>query len=133
MSTKPLDTFILNSVSLLEANPSESLVSINYKNGDGHSKVHFKTHNPHLGTTFKYSTCKLKDVSRLLSALGPRGVSVTSGKIEKQRNKKKVKDVRGMSTLLVNAVVPEAVEEVSQTGASTSSKKNKKKNKNKRR
>ncbi|SCW04547.1 LAFE_0H15940g1_1 [Lachancea fermentati] len=132
MSIKPLDSFITNSISLLEANPSQTLVSISYRNKDGQSLASFKAHNSHLGTTYKFRTSKSKDVSRLLSALGPRGVSITNGRIEKKKRHQKSKDVIGMSSLLVNTDVKEAVEEVASQPKSNS-KKNKKKNKNKKR
>lgn len=151
---KPLDTFITNSISLLEANPSQTLVSISYgseakkrKLGEKDSSralsqhkslVSFRTHNTHLGISYKFKTNKSKDVSRLLSALGPRGVQISKGKIEKKKTNKKdpsdSKDTVGMSTLLVNTSVKEHVEEISkpaskQQSASSSSGKKKKKNK----
>lgn len=150
---KPLDTFIINSISLLEANPSQTLVSISYgseakkrKLGEKDSSrvlsqhkslVSFKTHNTHLGISYKFKTNKSKDVSRLLSALGPRGVQISKGKIEKKKTSKKdasdSKDTVGMSTLLVNTDVKEHIEEISKPAskqqAASSSGKKKKKNK----
>lgn len=129
MSVKPIDTFITNSVKLFEVNPSQTIFSISYKcdakNEQSKKKktlVSFKTHNAHLSTNYKFNTDKNKDVSRLLSALGPKGVTLTLGKIEKQvkkpavnkvSKKKKskkdisVKDVVGLSTLMVNTDVKE--------------------------
>lgn len=150
MSVKPIDTFITNSVQLFEANPSQTIFSISYKCKSKSTQkkpvVSFKTHNSHLSNHYKFKTNKSKDVSRLLSALGPRGVSITRGKIEKRamkpvtkklakKNKKKahVKDVVGLSTLMVNTDVKEyvpAVEETTKQTETTSSKK-KKQNKNK--
>lgn len=162
MSVKPIDTFITNSVKLFEVNPSQTTFSISYKcdakNEQSQKKktlVSFKTHNAHLSTNYKFNTDKNKDVSRLLSALGPKGVTVTLGKIEKQvkkpavnkvSKKKKskknlsVKDVVGLSTLMVNTDVKEynPAEEKKQQGdtkakdASKKKKQNKSKGKKKR-
>lgn len=149
MSVKPIDSFISQSVGLFEANPSQTTFSINYKNRlPGRlPQVSFKTHNTHLNCQYKFETCKSKDVSRLLSALGPRGVTVTLGKVERQKKVKKlpkrhrkqsrVKDVVGMSTLMVNTDVKEYVPPAVQQGDGTSSKadakKKKSKSKNKKR
>ena len=102
---EPLDSFITNSVKLLEANPSETILSVTYNCKGKGSKVAFKTHNASLSTRYKFSTRKSKDVSRLLSALGPRGVSITNGKVEKNKTGKKTKDVGGMSTLLALSLI----------------------------
>lgn len=150
MSAKPIDTFITNSVQLFEANPSQTIFSIAYKcKHEGAARkpvVSFKTHNPHLSSHYKFKTNKSKDVSRLLSALGPRGVSITRGKVEKRasksamkkldkksRKKAQVKDVVGLGTLMVNTDVKEyvpVVETASGQGEATSAKK-KKQTKNK--
>ncbi|CAR22500.1 SRP9-21 domain-containing protein [Lachancea thermotolerans] len=131
MSVDALDSFITNSVTLLEANPSETVLSVTYNPKAKSGKVAFKTHNSKLSTRFKFTTSRSKDVSRLLSALGPRGVSINNGKIEKKRTGKKVQAVGGMSTLLANVDVPEALEEPIQQAkpskpASGKKKKNKK-------
>ena len=121
---KPIDNFIMSSVRLFEVNPSQTLFSISYKppTPKTNTKVSFRTHNPHLSSNYRFTTNKSKDVSRLLSALGPRGVSVTPGKIEKiaqlkkkqngkikQLNKKtkgkNIQDVVGLATLMVNVDV----------------------------
>ncbi|QHS74476.1 signal recognition particle subunit SRP21 [Saccharomyces paradoxus] len=125
MSVKPIDNFIMNSVRLFEVNPSQTLFSISYKppTPKRDTKVSFRTHNSHLSSNYRYTTNKSKDVSRLLSALGPRGVSITPGKIEKiaqlkkkQKNStikesgkkakgKSIQDVVGLATLIVNTDV----------------------------
>ncbi|KAI8383920.1 uncharacterized protein CGFF_03818 [Nakaseomyces glabratus] len=87
MSVKPIDTFIENSVKLFEANPSGSSITISYHGGAKADPVVFRTHNPHLSTTYKYQTKMNKEVSRVLNALGPRGVSMNPiSKIAKRRN-----------------------------------------------
>ncbi|GCE99417.1 hypothetical protein ZYGM_001518 [Zygosaccharomyces mellis] len=148
MSVKPIDSFISQSVGLFEANPSQTTFAISYKNRlpSQLPQVSFKTHNPHLNCHYKFETCKSKDVSRLLSALGPRGVTVTLGKVERSRKQKKlpkrhrkqskVKDVVGLSTLMVNTdvkeYVPPAAQEVGGASTKTDAKKKKSKSKNKK-
>ena len=86
MSVRPIDTFITNSVKLFEANPSQATISITYAHNPEleRTRVTFRSSNPHLNSTYKFATNKSKDVSRLLNALGPRGVTVVPGKIERQ-------------------------------------------------
>lgn len=144
MSVKPIDTFITNSVQLFEVNPSQTVLSISYKwkpqSGKKKPVVSFKTHNSHLSSCYRFKTNKSKDVSRLLSALGPRGVTITRGKIEKRvskpvsRKEAKSRDVVGLGTLMVNTEVKEyvPVEEKAQT-PETSKKKSKNKSKGKKR
>lgn len=86
MSVRPIDTFIKNSVKLFEANPSQATISITYAHDPQleRTRVTFRSSNPHLNSTYKFATNKSKDVSRLLNALGPRGVTVVPGKIERQ-------------------------------------------------
>lgn len=123
MSVKPIDNYITNSVRLFEVNPSQTLFSISYKppTQKTDTKVSFRTHNSHLSLNYKFTTNKSKDVSRLLSALGPRGVSITPGKIEKIAQSKKknnkikesskkikgksIQDIVGLATLIVNTDV----------------------------
>ncbi|CCC66997.1 hypothetical protein NCAS_0A04390 [Naumovozyma castellii] len=157
MSVKPIDTFITSSVKLFEVNPSQTVISLTYKTPTEkkrQSDVIFKTHNPHLGTSYKFSTNKSKDVSRLLNAVGPRGVSVIPGRIERLNQtaakvskkktsikKKTIKDVVGLGSLIVNTDVKEYVpiqpgsagSNISQVSVEGSKKrKNKNKNKKKR-
>ncbi|CAL9736779.1 signal recognition particle subunit Srp21p [Monosporozyma servazzii] len=132
MSTKPIDTFILNSVDLFKINPSQSAISITYqppkvtaqpidssKNSINNNlpKITFKTNNPHLSSTYKYKTNKNKDVSRLLNSIGPNGVSIIPNGILKRKTKnnnnnnknsnKKVALITGLSTLIINNKIPE--------------------------
>lgn len=129
MSTKPIDTFILNSVDLFKINPSQSAISITYqppkvtaqpidssKNSINNlPKITFKTNNPHLSSTYKYKTNKNKDVSRLLNSIGPNGVSIIPNGILKRKTKnnnnknsnKKVALITGLSTLIINNKIPE--------------------------
>ncbi|AMD18878.1 HBL024Cp [Eremothecium sinecaudum] len=125
MSVKPIDTFISNSLQLLSANPSQTSISFTYKNKNvddkQYSHVTFKTRNSHLGLNCKFRTKKSKDVSRLLSALGPRGVNIVTSSIEKKKIKQKSKDVVGMATLLVNTEVKEYIPESATVGGGSSS------------
>lgn len=151
MYFKPVDSFIVNSVKLFEVNPSQSVFSLSYKLPENCSNptVTVKTSNPHLSANHKFRTNKVKDVSRLLSALGPRGVTVNIGKVEKKVKKpsstkqyqgkfnKKVqtRDVVGLSTLMANTEVKQYVPVVTIAAYSetfSKSKKNKNKNKKKR-
>ncbi|SCU94658.1 LADA_0G10110g1_1 [Lachancea dasiensis] len=131
MSSDRLDSYITSSIALLEANPSSTLVSVKYQSGAKAGKVSFSTSNPNLLANHKYSTSKSKDVSRLLSALGPRGVSLMPGKVAKKRKSKNSKlasviDVNGMSSLMANVDIPEAIEEAPQPKVGKKKKKNKK-------
>lgn len=155
-AVKPLDSYIKNSVRLFEANPSETIFTLTYKpikESKKKTSVIFATHNSQLDTNYKFTTNKSKDVSRLLNAIGPRGVSTIPTKIERQamrKNKtKKVKknkmakivDTIGISNLIVNAKVKEykPVENKSNAtkndnnNSGNSNKKSNKKNKNKKR
>ena len=102
MATKPIDSFILNSVDLFKINPSQSIISITYQPpnneinetsqvNNNHSKITFKTNNSHLSTHYKYKTNKIKDVSRILNAMGPNGVSIIPNGILKRQIKNKNK------------------------------------------
>lgn len=156
MSVKPLDSYIKSSVGLFEVGPSQSLFSITYRCPENAKKarVTFRTQNSHLGTSFKFSTNKSKDVSRLLNAMGPRGVSIVPGRIERQAARKgkkqsggkrkrtrksKIVDSIGVSSLIVNTKVAEykpvqaapATAGSNAASAGNNKKKNNKKNKNK--
>ena len=104
---------------------------------DSHGAVSYTHLDVYKRQSYKFRTNKFKDVSRLLSALGPRGVQISKGKIEKKKTSKKdasdSKDTVGMSTLLVNTDVKEHIEEISKPAskqqAASSSGKKKKKNK----
>lgn len=97
-STSDIDSFINFSSKLLEAYPSTTTLSITYANAlkkqskknkievkDNDNKkatnlVTFKCYEPKSGKCIKYSTYKIKELSRLLTFTGPRGVSVSSSK-----------------------------------------------------
>ena len=155
-AVKPLDSYIKNSVRLFEANPSETIFTLTYKpikESKKKTSVIFATHNSQLDTNYKFTTNKSKDVSRLLNAIGPRGVSTIPTKIERQamrknktkkvkKNKKaKIVDTIGISNFIVNAKVKEykPVENKSNAtkndnnNSGNSNKKSNKKNKNKKR
>ncbi|GMM36302.1 signal recognition particle subunit [Saccharomycopsis crataegensis] len=87
-----LDTYIDRSTSLLDVAASDTLVSMTYHNksskktissssdASSYTCVRFKTYNPRSGTCYSFKTSKAKDLSRILSALGPRGVQFTKTK-----------------------------------------------------
>ncbi|CCE72679.1 Piso0_000269 [Millerozyma farinosa CBS 7064] len=90
-----IDAFIKHSVQLIEAYPSKTLLSITYANSlkkqkkrvekvtkaDTNKKatnsVTFKCFEPESGKCIKYKTYKSKELSKLLTFVGPRGVSLT--------------------------------------------------------
>ncbi|AET38196.1 signal recognition particle subunit SRP21 Ecym_2471 [Eremothecium cymbalariae DBVPG len=110
--SKSLDLYIGNSLEVVSANPSQTVISFTYRNSsDNGSQVKFKTRNNHLGLNYKFKTKKSKDVSRVFSALGPRGVSVETGKVEKKKTGLKSKDMAGIASLMVNTEVKEYVPE----------------------
>ncbi|CAH2351574.1 signal recognition particle subunit Srp21p [[Candida] railenensis] len=96
-SESTVDRFIESSSRLLSAYPTTTTLSITYANAlkksktnkegtkkedDADSKkatniVTFKCYEPNAGKCIKYSTYKVKELSRLLTFVGPRGVSVT--------------------------------------------------------
>ncbi|AAS50746.2 ABL025Cp [Eremothecium gossypii ATCC 10895] len=135
MSVKPVDSFIKDSLQLLCANPSQTLVSFRYRGGSAEgsaAEVRFRTHNSHLGLHYKFKTRRQKDVSRVLSALGPRGVNVVAVGTERRKRKQASRDLVGMATLLVNADVKQHVPEPAAAAAAAGSsraKKSKKKGK----
>lgn len=103
-SKSNIDSFIDFSSQLLEAYPSTTTLSITYANAlkkqsknkdkdgskidtssDNNNKkatnlVTFKCYEPNSGKCIKYSTYKIKELSRLLTFIGPRGVSVSNTK-----------------------------------------------------
>ncbi|EGV61930.1 hypothetical protein PSN45_000626 [Yamadazyma tenuis] len=106
MST--LDTFISSTAKLLAAYPTTARVSITYANE--HKKlerrtknskkpseksasnyVSFKVFEPSSGKVIKYKTYKVKELSKLITFLGPRGV--TSNDAQK---------VPGLSSIMSN-------------------------------
>lgn len=90
-----IDAFIKHSVQLIEAYPSKTRLSITYANSlkkwkkraekvsktDTNRKatnlVTFKCFEPDSGKCLKYKTYKSKELSKLLTFVGPRGVSLT--------------------------------------------------------
>lgn len=95
-----VDSFIEDSSKLLEAYPSTTTLSVTYANSAKKKKksdksddksddkkedpkkatnsVTFKCYEPNSGKCIKLSTYKMKELSRLLTFVGPRGVSVSS-------------------------------------------------------
>lgn len=96
-SESTIDRFIESSSELLLAYPTTTTLSITYANALKKSKtnkegtkkqdesdskkatniVTFKCYEPNAGKCIKYSTYKVKELSRLLTFVGPRGVLVT--------------------------------------------------------
>lgn len=103
-----LDTFIQRSASILEARPDTTRLSLTYKHqvrkvdptreaspeadeeDDGAAQpiLYAKTFDPVSGVCFRIKITKAKQLNRLLSALGPRGVEITKVTKKKRANKK---------------------------------------------
>lgn len=137
MTVNSIDTYIQDSVRLLKVAPSTSTITITYKtienkndtttdkkNIENKSSVSFKTKNSQSSTSYTFSTNKSKDLSRLLSALGPRGVTINlSSPLEKKafsngKNKKKKitkknnSHLVGVSSILANKYIPNEEERI---------------------
>lgn len=130
---------------LLTVNLSQTRISITYgsntkkDNSDKISKhkaesfVSFKVFDPSSGVLYKLKTHKVKDLSRVLTALGPHGVVITHGDKNGKNSKKSKKQadnsgdvetshetksskLRGFSSVLANAEIEEEpVEPVKET------------------
>lgn len=148
---KSADVFIERSLHLLEVNPTSTRISITYgseskkQSKRKHSKitkpetenrsfVSFKTFDPISGQLHKLKTFKTKELSKLLTALGPHGVVIT--KPTKNIDLKEQITIKGFSTILANTEIKEDIEpeveksknsEQQQQPTGSSSKKNKKK------
>ncbi|KAK6197481.1 signal recognition particle 9 kDa protein-domain-containing protein [Scheffersomyces amazonensis] len=98
-TVKSIDTFIELSSDLLAAYPNTTLLSITYSNESKKSKkdkvagsvskknvatnrVNIKLYEPHAGKVLKFKTFKSKELSRLLSFVGPRGVNIGETHVE---------------------------------------------------
>ncbi|KAK6465478.1 signal recognition particle 9 kDa protein-domain-containing protein [Scheffersomyces coipomensis] len=91
---KNIDSFIELATDLLVAYPNTTLLSITYTNVSKKNKkksesssgvtkksnasncVNIKLYEPNAGKTHKYKTYKIKELSRLLTFIGPRGVNI---------------------------------------------------------
>ncbi|KAG7664638.1 uncharacterized protein J8A68_001863 [[Candida] subhashii] len=157
-----IDSFIQLSSDLLATYPTTTTLSITYSNiakkkqstkeGDSSIKkkqptkkashsVSFKLFEPHTGKCIKYSTYKIKELSKILNFIGPRGIHDSNNL-----------HVLGLSSLMTNVKyeatedegtpVPEVIKQEQQRvekegsplvakegGAGASKKKNKKKKK----
>jgi hypothetical protein len=112
MVIKSIDTFIERSILLLEARPTSTKVSLTYTHRRAESKkaendetvgggrpavLVVKTYDPVSGTCFKVRVSRSNELSRIWSALGPRGVSVT--KTDHQKSPVSVKR-RGLASIM---------------------------------
>lgn len=116
-----MDVFIQSSLELLEAFPATT-VSITYANvakklskkeKSALNVVRFKCYDPKLGKCLSYSTYKAKELSRLLTFMGPRGVSMKRKADEEESETKKQKTSVGVASVMSNAKFEEPVEEES--------------------
>lgn len=146
-----METFIQSSSDLLEAYPGAT-VSITYANvakklqkedlKRASNVVKFKVHDAKLGKSIQYLTYKSKELSRILTYLGPRGVSMKRKNEETEATEKKQKLSVGAASVMSNTKIEEeeptpasenekqstpAVEEPTSTKSSKKKKKNKKK------
>ncbi|SGZ48251.1 CIC11C00000002804 [Sungouiella intermedia] len=145
-----METFIQSTSDLLEAFPGATVL-ITYSNVSKKTKsedakrasnvLKFKVYDSHLGKCIKYSTHKSKELSRLLTFLGPHGVSMKrkhdGGDVSEKKQKLGVGAASVMSNVKVEETEHETVESNAATPApeegstATSSKKKKKKGKKK--
>lgn len=147
-----MDSFIQSASDLLEAYPGAT-VSITYSNVAKKTKkedpkkatnvVKFKVHDLALNKSVSYSTYKSKELLRVLTYLGPKGVIMQSTALDEPAAKKqklnvgaasvmsntKIEEAEPTETVELEAVETPAPEEV--PVASASSKKKKKKGKKK--
>lgn len=121
-----MDVFIQTSSELLQAYPSTT-VSVTYANASKKTKkldklekpetdsrkatnlVKFKCFEPNLGKCIKYSTYKVKELSRLLTYLGPRGVSMKRKNEDEESSEKRQKLNLGVASVMSNSKFEEPV------------------------
>lgn len=140
-----MESFIQSTAELLEAFPSAT-VSITYtnaakkKSADSKTTRHtakFKVFEAHSGKCIQYRTSKSKELSRLLTYLGPRGVlSLKRAHDDDDDENKKPKLVVGASSVMANTkfeeTEPVAAAETETAAPVEAEKKSKKKKKNKK-
>lgn len=140
-----MESFIQSTADLFEAFPSAT-VSITYKNATKkkptdsnatRNTAKFKVFEPHTGKCIQYKTSKSKELSRLLTYLGPRGVlSMKRAHEEEEDESKKPKLMVGVSSVMANTkfeeTEPVVVVETETTTVPEADKKAKKKKKNKK-
>lgn len=147
-----MESFIESTSDLLEAFPGATIL-ITYANLAKKLKkddpkrasnvVKFKVLDAQLGKSIQYSTSKSKELSRILTFLGPRGVSMKRKSEELETSEKKQKLSVGVASVMGNFKVEEkeqtevvepakqATPTVEEPVASSASKKKKKKGKKK--
>uniref|UniRef100_A0A060T6Y6 ARAD1B23364p n=1 Tax=Blastobotrys adeninivorans TaxID=409370 RepID=A0A060T6Y6_BLAAD len=102
-----VDEFIERSQALLLARPETTRITTTYSHkraGQGDTAnsgsrpaiFHVKTYDPVSGTCYRLRGSRTNQLSRVLSALGPRGVTVTKG--QKGDNT----EVRGFANIMAN-------------------------------
>lgn len=111
-----MDTFIDSALELLEAYPSAT-VSVTYskfskkETTDGSrrpsNKVKFKVYDLDLSKFVRYTTTKTKELSKLLTFLGPHGVSTKRKVIEDLSSAKKSKPSPGVLGIMSNVEAQE--------------------------
>lgn len=97
--------FIEKSLELLTASPRDTSVGITYTHSKDKKKralVRFKVYNSKSGVCLSLQTHKVKELSRVLNALGPHDTTVTNIKQENI-------PVKGISSVMTNVEVPEEV------------------------
>lgn len=111
-----METFIQSTSDLLEAFPTATVL-ITYANVAKKVKkddakrasnvVKFKVYDAHLGKCIQYSTYKSKELSRLLTFLGPRGVSMKRKHDDDDSSEKKQKLSVGAASVMGNVKIEE--------------------------
>lgn len=111
------DSFIEFASQLLQAYPSLATISITYANSakklgktaaDDSKKASnftaFKVYEPRSGKCIKYKTYKIKELSKLLTFLGPKGVSVTRPKKRRATDEPENDDEKRQKTVTEHTV-----------------------------
>ncbi|CAN6674502.1 signal recognition particle subunit Srp21p [Trichomonascus vanleenenianus] len=114
---KSLDTFIEQSQALLEARPETTRVTTTYTHSSKHQPrktqetvstgarpavLFLKTYDPVSGTCYRIRVSKANELSRAMTALGPRGVTLTRAKPV---------NVKGLASTMANIEVEVASRE----------------------
>ncbi|ODV79108.1 uncharacterized protein CANTADRAFT_21875 [Suhomyces tanzawaensis NRRL Y-17324] len=123
---KSLDTFIESASALLAAYPSSTTLSVTYTNVhkkqqqgkvSKDSKSNKATHSvstklfePSSGKCIKYTTYKIKELSRILTFIGPKGVNVITQTKTNEGEEETVHKV-GLASIMSNTKFEDVPEE----------------------
>lgn len=131
---KSLDRFIERSTQLLEARPDTTRISTTYTHrrakhnvenvsvtGSKPATLTVKTYDPVSGACYRIRIHKSNELSRIMSSLGPRSITLTSGS--------KSKKIAGMASVMaaVDPIEEDQIPVASTNAGAKSKNKNKKK------